>query len=131
MSESEAYGDAFNQEYWRAATRRQLVLQHCRQCDHYQFYGRPFCLHCESDIQWVEVPGTGTVYSMTTVRRQLLPEPPVPYIVAVVELDEGPRMLTNIEGEGVQIGDRVQVAWRDRENAPPLPIFVALGGVDE
>ncbi len=128
MSESETYGDAFNQEYWDAATRRQLRIQHCRGCDHYQFYGRPFCLRCQSDVEWVRSRGTGTVYSMTTVRRQLLPEPPVPYIVAIVELDEGPRMLTNIEGEGVQIGDRVQVAWRDRENAPPLPIFVAPGG---
>ena len=112
MSESEAYGDAFNQEYWSAATRRQLALQHCRECDHYQFYGRPFCLRCESDVEWVPVSGTGTIYSMTTVRRQLLPEPPVPYIVAVVELDEGPRMVTNIEGEGVQIGDRVQLTLK-------------------
>ena len=68
---------------------------------------------------------------MTTVRRQLLPSPPVPYIVAVVELDEGPRMLTNIESEGVRIGDRVQVAWRDREDVPPLPVFVAVGVSDE
>ena len=85
----------------------------------------------EVDVEWVQVLGTATVYSMTTVRRQLLPSPPVPYIVAVVELDEGPRMLTNIEGEGVQIGDRVQVAWRDREDVPPLPVFVAIGGSDE
>ena len=91
MSESESYGDAFNQEYWQAAERRQLAIQHCPECDHHQFYGRPFCLRCESDIGWVQVQGTGTVYSMTTVRRQLLPEPPAPYIVAIVELDEGQR----------------------------------------
>ena len=131
MSEPESYGDAFNQEYWRAAREQQLKIQHCLGCDHYQFYGRPFCLHCESDVEWVQARGTGTVYSMTTVRRQLLPEPPVPYIVAVVELDEGPRMLTNIEGEGVRIGDRVQVAWRDRDDLPPLPVFVSAAGSNE
>lgn len=131
MSESGPYGDAFNQEFWDSASRRQLRIQHCTECDHYQFYGRPFCLKCQSDVSWVEARGTGTVYSLTTVRRQLLPEPPVPYIVAIVELDEGPRMLTNIEGEGVRIGDRVRVVWRDRQEAPPLPVFAAVGDSSE
>ena len=53
MSESESYGDAFNEQYWRAATQRQLKIQHCRECNHYQFYGRPFCLGCVSDVEWV------------------------------------------------------------------------------
>lgn len=74
-------------------------------------------------MNWVSARGTGKVYSMTVTRVQVLPELTPPYIVALVDLDEGPRMLTNIVGQECKIGDRVQLAWRDREDGPPLPIF--------
>ena len=60
---------------------------------------------------------------MTTVRRKLLPGFDPPYIVAIVELDEGSRMLTNITSEFCRIGSRVRVAWKERDDAPPLPVF--------
>jgi len=63
---------------------------------------------------------------MTVTRVQLLPELPPPYVVALVELDEGPRLLTNIVGAPCKIGDRVRLAWRTREGAPPLPVFEVL-----
>lgn len=120
----EPYGDPISKSFWTAAARHELVIQKCRHCNTYQFYPRPFCLAClASELEWVRAAGTGTIYSMTTVWRQALPDFPVPYVNAIVELDEGPRLLTNIVGERCAIGDRVRVVWKDRPSAPPLPLF--------
>jgi uncharacterized OB-fold protein len=120
----EPYGDPISEPFWKAATRREFVIQKCRRCAAYQFYPRPFCLACfADDIEWVPAAGTGTIYSLTTVRRQVFPDFPVPYVNAVVELDEGPRLLTTIVGATSAIGDRVRVVWKERVSAPPLPLF--------
>ena len=116
--------DATHAPFWEAARRNELVVQHCRSCDHYQFYGRPFCLRCQSDqIAWTAVRGTGTVYSCTCVRRSWIPEFQAPFTVAIVELDEGPRLLTNIVNGAAPIGARVRVTWRQRAGLPPVPEF--------
>ena len=118
------YGDPLHVPFWQAAMRRQLVIQHCAACGAHQFFARPFCLGCESDrLEWVPASGLGTIYSVTTVHRQASPDLPVPYVNALVQLDEGPRLLTTIVGQPGEIGARVRVAWRDRAGAPPLPVF--------
>ena len=118
------YGDPMTYPFWEAAAQKTLVVQHCAACGHHQFYPRPFCLSCDSDqLEWKPVSGDATVYSKTTVHIKIAPEFDPPYIVALVELDEGPRMLCNIEGGAAEIGDRVKLIWRDREDAPPLPIW--------
>ena len=120
----DSYGDPLSEPFWQAAARHELVLQRCRRCGAYQFYARPFCLACQADeLEWVRAAGTGTIYTMTTVRRQVLPDFPVPYLIAIIELDEGPRLLTTIVGDRCAIGDRVRVVWKDRSAAPPLPLF--------
>jgi uncharacterized protein len=120
----EPYGDPTSEPFWKAAARHQLLIQKCRRCGAYQFYPRPICVACLSEgIEWVTAVGTGRIYSMTTVRRQTLPDFPVPYVNAIVELDEGPRLLTTIVGDGCAIGDRVRLVWKDRPSAPPLPLF--------
>ena len=63
---------------------------------------------------------------MTTVHVQIEPQFNPPYVAAVIELDEGPQMLTNIEGGNPGIGDRVKLAWRERSDSPPLPIWVPM-----
>jgi hypothetical protein len=119
-----AYGDPLTAPFWEAAARGVLVVQRCRVCGRHQFYPRPYCLACQSDeVAWVAASGRGTVYSMTTVHMEIAPEFPPPYVVAIVELDEGPRLLTNIVGGPCRIGDRVRVTWRERDGAPPLPLF--------
>ena len=127
-----AYGDPLTVPFWEAAVRHDLIVQRCRACGHHQFYPRPFCLACEStDVPWVRAAGTGTIYSMTTVHMQIAPEFEPPYVVAIVQLDEGPRLLTNVVGGRSRIGDRVRITWRDREGLPPLPVFrVMTGGHD-
>lgn len=119
-----AYGDPINVPFWTAAAEHKLVMQYCSSCNNYQFYGRPFCLTCQSDeIEWKPVSGLGQVYTMTCVHMAWSDAFDPPFTVAIVELDEGPRLVTNIVNGEANIGDRVMVTWRERENAPPLPVF--------
>jgi uncharacterized OB-fold protein len=119
-----AFGDAMSAPFWAAACERRLLIQRCGACGTHQFYPRPLCVTCGGlDVTWVQAKGEGTVYSMTTVRVPVTPELPPPYVVALVELDEGPRLLTNLVGEGLAIGDHVRVQWRERSGQPPLPVF--------
>jgi uncharacterized OB-fold protein len=121
---SGAYGDATTAPFWDGTRRGELRVQRCQACRRYQFYPRPYCIACSSDgLEWVRAAGTGTVYSMTTVRAELVPGFAPPYTVALVELDEGPRMVSTIVDPAVRIGTRVRVTWQERPDAPPLPVF--------
>lgn len=118
------YDDPTTRPFWEGTLRHELLIQRCDSCGGHQFYPRPFCLACgASDPRWVQASGGGVIYSLTEPHIQVGPQFVPPYVVAIVELDEGPRMLTHIEGGPCAIGDRVQVVWRAREGAPPLPIF--------
>lgn len=120
----EAYGDALTKPFWDAAGRHELLIQYCPESDRYQFYPRPYDLATGSDnVEWVAAMGTGFVHSMTTVHLPVseLLEPP--YVVALVELDEGVRMVANIVDGQCAIGDRVEVTWHERDGLPPLPMF--------
>ena len=118
------YEDPTTRPFWEAAVERRLVVQRCTACGHHQFYPRPFCLACQAtDLGWAECSGGATVYSQTEVGLRVLPGLEPPYLCAVVQLDEGPRLTTNIVGGATAIGDRVRVAWREREGLPPVPVF--------
>lgn len=120
--------DPTTEAFWQACLERRLIVQHCKRCGHHQFYPRPFCLACEStEVGWVEAKGTGTVYSITTVRLPVTEELPPPYQLALIDLDEGARLLSNIEGPEARIGDKVSLAWRERGELPPLPVFRRVG----
>jgi uncharacterized protein len=120
------FADPVTEPFWRACAEHRLVVQRCGYCGHHQFYPRPHCLSCESDrLEWVESQGRGTVYSVTTVRVPVTEELKPPYLLALVDLDEGVRLLTNIVGETAAIGDSVELEWRGREGLPPLPVFKA------
>ena len=118
------FQDPLMAPYWAGTAEHRLVIQRCGNCGQMQFYPRPFCLGCASaELDWVQASGYATVHTQTVTRLPVLPDLIPPYIVALVELDEGPRLLTGIVGDDTAIGDRVQVAWRDREDGPPLPVF--------
>ncbi|HEX9890292.1 MAG TPA: OB-fold domain-containing protein [Nitriliruptorales bacterium] len=124
MSEPTEYGDPLTKPFWEAATRHELVVQRCTSCGNHQFYPRPMCLECRAQgLEWVQVGGQATVYSKTTVHLQIDPALEPPYVAALVDLDEGPRLATNIVNGDAEIGDRVRLTWRDRDDAPPLPVF--------
>lgn len=115
--------DAITAPFWDGAHRRELLIQRCGSCGAHQFYPRPFCVACQSDgLTWVVACGYGTVYTQTTVRLKVTDREP-PYVVGLVDLDEGPRLLTELIGSPCRIGDRVRLQWRERVDAPPLPVF--------
>ncbi len=117
------------QPYWSAANENRLVMQCCDACGRWQCYPRPFCVHCESDrIRWKDVSGRGTIYTFTINYRAPNPfmKARLPYVVAVVELDEGVRMMANIVNADladVAIGKRVRVAFERVTEDIALPQF--------
>lgn len=83
--------------YWEGCRLGELRLQYCASCDQYQFYPRILCSHCgASDLSWRAVSGQAAVSTFTVVRRSVSPAYAAPYVVALVTLDEGPCMMTNI-----------------------------------
>ncbi len=83
--------------FWEAARRHELQIQRCAACREYIYYPRNRCPKCFSDqLSWERVSGRGKVYSYTIVRRASSRAFSDPYVLAIVELAEGPRMTSNI-----------------------------------
>lgn len=113
--------------FWDGCAEGRLVLPRCRSCSTLIWYPRRFCPSCAStDVAWEAVSGRGAIYSFTVMRNGTgAYRSAAPYVLAYVELDEGPRMLTNIVGvdpESVAIGQAVQVTFdpvADSDDALP------------
>ena len=105
--------------FWDGLKEHKLRIQKCSQCGQFRFPPRIICPYCMSlESEWVEVEGGATVYAFTVVHRAYTPayESELPYVVAIVELEEGVRLVTNIVGckpEQVAIGMRVQLSFED------------------
>ncbi len=91
--------------FWDAAKRHELMLQRCGACGKFIYYPRPRCPHCFSNrLEWNRCSGKGKLYSFTVVRRAASRAfADAPYVLAIVELDEGPRMTTNIAAPPEQL----------------------------
>jgi uncharacterized OB-fold protein len=118
--------------YWAASVEGRLVVQKCTSCGHHQLYARAHCLECRSPIEWVDASGRGTIYSYTVIRQNFSRafKHLLPYVVALVDLDEGPRLMTNVVGcdpDDVQIGAAVQVRFEPVSEEAALPQFELLG----
>jgi hypothetical protein len=120
--------------YWEGARSDKLLLQRCGGCGTLRFFPRFLCTACGSDrTEWSEVSGRGTVHSFTIVHRAAFPEfqATTPYVVALIDLEEGPRMMTNIVGDdalSVAIGDTVTVVFEERgADGAKVPQFKRLG----
>ena len=114
--------------FWDAAKRHVLELPRCRSCGALHYYPRGACPKCLSgDLAWERVRGTGRVHTFTIVHRGQKGFPvPTPYVLAVVELDEGPRMMTtvvDVDPATVKIGMPVEVTFRDVSDTIALPLF--------
>ncbi|GAA2591436.1 Zn-ribbon domain-containing OB-fold protein [Dactylosporangium fulvum] len=115
--------------FWSAAAEHRLVVQHCDDCDADQLFPRLICTRCHGHaLRLRPAAGTGTVYSCTVVRRAPSPAfaADVPYVVALVELAEGPRLMANIVDcvpDDVHIGMTVQVRFDDVAEGVSLPRF--------
>ncbi len=111
--------DAETIPFWTALRHGQLLLKHCTGCRRFHFYPRIICPFCSCDaLEWKEASGRGEIYTYTVARRPAGPafKASVPYVVALVQLDEGPRMMTNIvcdDPNEIRIGLRVAVQYDD------------------
>lgn len=119
--------------FWDAAAQQKLVMQRCRDCRAWVWTPRPACNECGSGhLDWTPMSGTGSIYSFTVIRQiagraaSKAFEPDVPYVVAWVDLDEGPRMITNIVGcdvDDVKLGMKVTVQFEQASPEIWLPKF--------
>ena len=116
-------------EWWQAAKDGRLLVKHCRACGAYSYYPRPFCPECWSqDVEWHEASGRATLYTWSVIYNN--DQPPfrdrVPYVAAIVDLEEGPRMMTNVVDtpfEDLQVGMALTVRFREISDDYTIPVF--------
>ncbi|MFY0478443.1 Zn-ribbon domain-containing OB-fold protein [Achromobacter marplatensis] len=115
--------------FWEAAQNHQLTAQFCLACRQAQFYPRPFCVKCGSEkIEWKALSGKGRIYTYTINQRapNAFMKTRLPYAVAIVDLDEGVRMMGNIVDSDladIQIGKQVHVVFEALSQTLKLPQF--------
>lgn len=114
--------------HWDACREGKLKVQRCRQCGTHVFIPQPRCTTCQSaELTWVESSGRGRVYSYTVVHRAPRPQFEVPYVVAIIALEEGWHMLSNLQEcapEDVSIDLAVRVRFEKMNEEISLPYFV-------
>jgi uncharacterized OB-fold protein len=117
--------------FWAAARRHEWVLPYCGACGKYFFYPRTLCPRCGSrDVQWRAASGQGTLYSFCIQYRNSIPglRTAVPFVTALVDVDEGPRMMTFLIGikpepQAIRCGVPVSVDFLDLPGGQSLPVF--------
>ncbi len=127
--------DAVTAPFWEGCGQRELRVQECRACRLRWLPGSVVCPHCWSDaVTWVASTGDGTVVTFAVYHRSYHPafQPLVPYVVAVVEVAEGPRLVSNVVGvapERVRVGMPVRVEFQSAGDIA-LPVFRPVGEED-
>jgi uncharacterized protein len=122
-------------QFWDATAEGRLLLPRCVDCGTVIWYPRPYCpADASLKVEWFEASGRGTIYSFTVNRRGQADlsayREAGTYVLAYVELEEGPRMMTNIvdcDPESVQVGQRVEVVFHDTGQGTALPRFRPTG----
>ncbi|MCV7278102.1 Zn-ribbon domain-containing OB-fold protein [Mycolicibacterium flavescens] len=124
--------DQVSEPYWAAARQGRLLIAKCRPCGRVHHYPRPFCPHCWSDdVHPVQASGTGILYTYSTVYvNDLTPfSERLPYVAAIVELPEGPRLMTAIEGvepERLRVGMPVTAIFRPVDETDPDSPYLTI-----
>ena len=126
---------ALTSPYWEAARRGELALQRCEGCGERPFPPRAHCPACGGGaLVWESVSGRGTLHSYTVAHRA--PHPvfagQLPLVVAIVALEEGPRLVSNIvdcDPAALSVGQAVEVRFEPVDDADlALPVFTPTGG---
>ena len=120
--------DSDSRPYWEGLIQGELRIQRCNACSKAVFYPRSICPHCHAaSLSWIVASGKGTVYSYTVAHQGFGSfAEDVPFIVAIVELEEGVRMMSRIVDaprERVAIGNAVQVTFERVGEDFTLPYF--------
>jgi uncharacterized protein len=120
-------------EFWAACRRHQLRIQQCRDCRAFRFHPRPVCPECRSRaFDWTEVSGRATVHTYTICHPPVLPAfaDDVPYNAVVVQLEEGPFMVSNLvdcANDDITVGMPVEVTFADIDDELTIPQFRPVG----
>ncbi|MEV0964443.1 Zn-ribbon domain-containing OB-fold protein [Streptomyces sp. NPDC049910] len=121
--------DDFTRPWWDAAAEGRLLIRRCAACQRAHHYPREFCPYCWSEeVRWERASGRATLYTWSVVHRNDLPPfgARTPYTAAVVDLAEGPRVMTEIvecaEGD-LRIGMELEVAFREEGGGVVVPVF--------
>ncbi len=115
--------------FWEATRDGRYLLQWCRSCDAAVYYPREVCPAClGDDLEWREAAGRGEVYSFNVMHKPGSPlmNDAVPYVVALVDLPEGARVMTNVVGcepAEVRVGMEVALDWEPLSDGRRLPVF--------
>jgi uncharacterized OB-fold protein len=117
-------------EFWAATKDKKLNYQQCKRCNTIVFYPRRHCTGCTSgELEWKTASGRGTVYTYSVVRQSYHPffRNKIPYAVAWIDLDEGPRLLSNVVGvddplNDIKVGMKVEVEWEEHDDLN-IPLF--------
>lgn len=118
--------------FWEGCQEGKLLLQYCDSCQQHQFYPRLYCMHCGTEgTRWVEASGRGVIYSYTIIHQNRSPEfvHDTPYNVALIQLAEGPRMLSNVVDsapEDLRVDLPVQVVFDAVSETITIPRFKIL-----
>ena len=120
---------AVSEPYWAGCAEGELRLQQCDACGCHQFYPRLLCGSCGATaLSWRTVSGAGRVATWSVVRRGVSKAYEAPYVVALIDLDEGPRMMSQIVGSDVEdprlaVGARVKVEFLPWADDVTVPVF--------
>ena len=114
--------------FWDAAAEGRLLIQTCPACGRRQFYPRAICTGCGGEPEWLEASGRGSLYTFSVVRQNLVRpfKDMLPYVLAMVDLEEGVRMLTNVVGcdfTDVKIGMPLEVTFVHAKDGLHLPYW--------
>ena len=120
-----------NRVFWEAAAQRRLVVQRCAACKRLRHPPRPMCPDCHAlECEVADLAGRGTVYSFSVLHHPQSPLFDYPVIAALVDLDEGIRMvsnLVNVSPAAVTIGMRVEVQFVPTAGDQVVPVFQPAG----
>lgn len=115
--------------FWEGCNRGELLLQRCDNCNAIQWFPRAFCRECSNKtFHWEKASGLGKVVSSSIVRKPINPSfaAMVPYVIAIVELEEGMRMMTNIvdaTDREIKAGSPVKVEFERQDEDTAIPVF--------
>jgi len=118
--------------FWEYCKKHELRMQYCKNCTEWIWYPKPWCPKCgkRESIEWRKLSGKGIVYSFTVIRQVIdnssAFQADLPFVIGLIELEEGPRIYSNILGvklEEVKIEDRVELTFEDVTDEITLPKF--------
>ncbi|GFG50216.1 DNA-binding protein [Mycolicibacterium agri] len=123
--------DADSEAWWAAVQQRKLMVTACAACGRKSLYARPFCPHCWSeDVALSPATGRARLYTWTVVHQNAAPfDSRTPYVVAMVDLEEGPRLMTQLEGcaaDDLRPDLELTAAFREDDDGFVVPVFRPL-----